>query len=79
MPVFYSFISRGNVVVCDHSTAGVNLELVALQALDQLGPNDVRRCQVDGNYRVFTVVDDRLTYLCITDSNYTQVSVLVTQ
>lgn len=77
MPVFYSLISRGHVVLCDHATAGVNLEGLALQALDLLGPSDERRRQRHGQNIVYTIVDHGLTYLCITDDNFSQVSHMI--
>lgn len=77
MPIFYSLISRGHVVLCDHATAGVNLEVVALQALDQLGPSDVRRCQRHDENSVYTMVDNGLTYLCITDDKFSKVSHMI--
>ena len=77
MPIFYSLISRGHVVLCDHATAGVNLERLALEALDQLGPSDERRRQRHGQNIVYTIVDHGLTYLCITDDMFSQVSHMI--
>ena len=77
MPVYYSLISRGKVVVCDHSSSGISLEAVSLEALDNLGPSDIKRCQSTGDFLIFTFVDDSLTYLCVTDLNFSGVSYML--
>lgn len=74
MPVYYSAISRGRVVVCDYSTVKVQLESYALRALELLGPSDEqRRQEIDGRL-IFTLVLGKLTYLAITDMDYPRVS-----
>ena len=77
MPVYYSLISRGLIVLCDHSTAGVSLEGISLTALSQLGPSDIRRCQISGYYCIYTLVEIGLTYLCVTDLKYEKVSFVI--
>ena len=74
MPVFYSLISRRKVVVCDFAFPGIKLERVAQECLDNLGPSDIERCQSTGAFLVFTLVDEGLTYLCITDDEFSNVS-----
>lgn len=74
MPVYYSAISRGRIVVCDYSTVKVQLESYALRALELLGPSDEqRRQEIDGRL-IFTLVLGKLTYLAITDMDYPRVS-----
>ena len=76
MPVYYSLIARKNVVLCDYSSAAVSLEELSLRALDNLGPSDERRSQYVNTFKVFTLVDHGLTYLCVTDKDFTEVSSL---
>lgn len=74
MPVYYSSISRKRIVVCDYFTVNIQLEGYAQKALDLLGPSDERRRQeIDGRL-IYTLVVKGLTYLCITDMDYLQVS-----
>ena len=70
MPVFYSLVARGQLVLCDHAAAQGNLESVALRALEELNLGDTQRCLESGRYRVYVSVSRQLSYLCITDDEY---------
>lgn len=70
MPVFYSLVARGQLVLCDHAAAQGNLESVALHALEELNLGDTQRCLESGRYRVYVSVSRQLSYLCITDDEY---------
>ena len=74
MPIYYCSISRGKVVVCDHTRVKLQVEGIALRALEQLGPSDTqRRQEINGN-SIYTYVDNGLTYLCITDNLFPPVN-----
>ena len=70
MPVFYGLIARGSLVVCDHSLSGSHLEGLATSILEQISPSDSRRIFSSGNYKLYALVSQGLTYVCITDSQY---------
>ena len=79
MPVYYSAVSRGRIVLCDYSTVKIQLEDFALKALELLGPSDEqRRQEIDGRL-IFTLTIDKITFLAITDMDYGRVRTLCNQ
>ncbi|KAK2717477.1 hypothetical protein QYM36_006302, partial [Artemia franciscana] len=69
MPILYSVIARGKIVLARFATCSGNFGEVADQILPKIDSADASKLTYGlGEYMCHYIVEDKVTYLCITDT-----------
>jgi len=72
MPVFYSVVARGTVVLCDYASRSGNFERVTLSLLSNVPRYDTKISYSADQYMVHVLVETPFTYLCIADEYFSK-------
>lgn len=67
MPILYSVISRGTVVLAKYASCAGNFAEVTEQILSKIAPFNDKLTYSHGNYLFHYVCENRIVYFCITD------------
>ncbi|KAA6386700.1 MAG: putative Vesicle-associated membrane protein 7B [Streblomastix strix] len=70
MPIIYSLISRGTIVLSEHSTTTGNFSQIARTILQKIPQADSKQSYIYERYTFHYVVDNQLVYLCLTDKDF---------
>ncbi|KAK2707560.1 vesicle-associated membrane protein 7-like [Artemia franciscana] len=71
MPILYSVIARGKIVLARFATCSGNFGEVADQILPKIDSADASKLTYGlGEYMCHYIVEDKVTYLCITDTDF---------
>lgn len=72
MPVFYSVVARGTVVLCDYASRSGNFERVTLSLLSNVPRYNTKISYSADQYMVHVLVEIPFTYLCIADEFFSK-------
>lgn len=72
MPVFYSVVARGTVVLCDYASRSGNFERVTLSLLSNVPRHNTKISYSADQYMVHVLVEIPFTYLCIADEYFSK-------
>lgn len=67
MPILFSVVARGTVVLAKYATCAGNFAEVTEQILSKIPPHDDKLTYSHGNYLFHYVAENKLVYFCITD------------
>lgn len=67
MPILFSVVARGTVVLAKYATCAGNFTEVTEQILSKIPPHDDRLTYSHGNYLFHYIAENKLVYFCITD------------
>lgn len=67
MPILFSVVSRGSVVLAKYATCAGNFTEVTEQILSKIPPHDDKLTYSHGNYLFHYIAENKLVYFCITD------------
>jgi vesicle-associated membrane protein 72 len=70
MPLVYSFVSRGDVVLCDHAAFSGNFDTVALQCLQNVKNPDAKFTITCDGHTFNFLNHEGYTYLVVADEAY---------
>ncbi|KAA6352702.1 MAG: putative vesicle-associated membrane protein [Streblomastix strix] len=70
MPIIYSLISRGTIVLSEYSTTTGNFSQIARTILQKIPQTDGKQSYIYEQYTFHYVVENRLVYLCLTDKDF---------
>ena len=70
MPIHYALLARKRVVLCDCATTSGTFERLAASVLEGLSPDEVKISYESGQYFFHTMVDEGLTYMCVTETQF---------
>lgn len=68
MPILYSMISRGITVLTKYAECVGNFVEVTEQIISKIPPENHKLTYSHGNYLIHYICEDRIIYMCITDS-----------
>lgn len=77
MPILFSVVARGTVVLAKYASCAGNFTEVTEQILSKIPPHDDRLTYSHGNYLFHYIAENKLVYFCITD-DVSNVSLLIT-
>lgn len=67
MPLLFSVVARGTVVLAKYATCAGNFTEVTEQLLSKIPPHDDKLTYSHGNYLFHYIAENKLVYFCITD------------
>lgn len=67
MPLFYSVITRGTVVLAKHANYQGNFGEILEGVLIQIGPENKKQSLLHDRYLYHYICEDKIIYMCITD------------
>ncbi|XP_077292159.1 vesicle-associated membrane protein 7 [Arctopsyche grandis] len=70
MPLLYSVISRGTVVLAKYASCAGNFAEVTEQILSKIAPHNDKLTYSHGNYLFHYVCENGIIYFCITDDQF---------
>ncbi|XP_013774576.1 vesicle-associated membrane protein 7-like [Limulus polyphemus] len=70
MPILYSVVSRGTTILVKYASCAGNFLEVTEQILSKISPDTPKLTYSHGSYLFHYILDDSLTYLCITDDEF---------
>ncbi|NP_001037634.1 synaptobrevin [Bombyx mori] len=70
MPILFSIVARGTVVLAKYATCQGNFTEGAEQILSKIPPHDDKLTYSHGNYLFHYIAENKLVYFCITDDKF---------
>ncbi|CAG9791864.1 unnamed protein product [Diatraea saccharalis] len=70
MPILFSVVARGTVVLAKYATCAGNFTEVTEQILSKIPPHDDKLTYSHGNYLFHYIAESKLIYFCITDDKF---------
>jgi len=70
MPIIYSVVARGSVVLAEYSITSGNFTTIATRILGKIPLNDNKMSYVADRHIFHYIVEDGLTYLCMADEEF---------
>ncbi|XP_034947227.1 vesicle-associated membrane protein 7 [Chelonus insularis] len=70
MPLLYSVVARGPIVLAKYASCTGNVEEVTEQILSKVPPHNDKLTYSQGPYLFHYICEDRIIYLCITDDEF---------
>ncbi|XP_029036195.1 vesicle-associated membrane protein 7 [Osmia bicornis bicornis] len=70
MPILYSVVARGPVVLAKYAACTGNFEEVTENILAKIPPQNDRLTYSQGPYRFHYICEDNIIYMCITDDDF---------
>ncbi|CAK1551676.1 unnamed protein product [Leptosia nina] len=70
MPILFSVVARGTVVLAKYATCAGNFTEVTEQILSKIPPHDNKLTYSHGNYLFHYISENKLVYFCITDDKF---------
>lgn len=67
MPILFSVVARGTVVLAKYATCAGNFSEVTEQILSKIPPHDDKLTYSHGNYLFHYIAENKLVFFCITD------------
>lgn len=67
MPILFSVVARGTIVLAKYASCAGNFTEVTEQILSKIPPRDDKLTYSHGNYLFHYVAENKLVYFCITD------------
>lgn len=67
MPLFYSVVARGMVVLAKHANYQGNFGEILEGVLIQIGPENKKQSLLHDRYLYHYICEDQIVYMCITD------------
>lgn len=67
MPLFYSVVARGMVVLAKHANYQGNFAEILEGVLIQIGPENKKQSLLHDRYLYHYICEDQIIYMCITD------------
>lgn len=67
MPILYSVISRGTIVLASYASCPGNFQEVTEQILAKIGPEDGKLSLSHSSYLFDYICEKGIIYMCITD------------
>lgn len=67
MPILYSVVARGPIILAKHAACVGNFEEVTAKILAKIPPDNDKLTYSQGPYLFHYICEDRLIYMCITD------------
>lgn len=67
MPLFYSVVARGMVVLAKHANYQGNFGEILEGVLSQIGSEDKKQSLLHDHYLYHYICEDKIIYMCITD------------
>lgn len=67
MPLFYSVVARGLVVLSKHANYQGNFAEILEGVLTQIGPENKKQSLLHDRYLYHYICEDQIIYMCITD------------
>lgn len=67
MPILYSVVARGPIILAKHAACAGNFEEVTEKILTKIPPHNDKLTYSQGPYLFHYICEDYLTYMCITD------------
>lgn len=67
MPLFYSVVARGLIVLCKHANYQGNFAEILEGVLTQIGPENKKQSLLHDRYLYHYICEDQIIYMCITD------------
>lgn len=67
MPLFYSVVTRGTVVLAKHANYQGNFTEILEGVLIQIGPENKKQSLLHDRYLYHYICEDQIIYMCITD------------
>lgn len=67
MPLFYSVVTRGTVVLAKHANYQGNFAEILEGVLIQIGPENKKQSLLHDRYLYHYICEDQIIYMCITD------------
>lgn len=69
MPILYSLIARGSTVLSEHTTSGGNFPTITRVLLNKIKDEDGRMSYIYDSYMFHYIVENHITYLCMSDDS----------
>lgn len=70
MPILYSVVARGPIILAKHAACAGNFEEVTEKILTKIPPHNDKLTYSQGPYLFHYICEDYLTYMCITDDDF---------
>jgi vesicle-associated membrane protein 7 len=70
MPIIYSVVARGSVVLAEYSITSGNFTTIATRILGKIPLNDNKMSYVADRHIFHYIVEDGITYLCMADEEF---------
>ncbi|XP_050426117.1 vesicle-associated membrane protein 7 [Adelges cooleyi] len=70
MPLFYSVVARGMVVLAKHANYQGNFGEILEGVLIQIGPENKKQSLLHDRYLYHYICEDQIIYMCITDDEF---------
>ncbi|XP_025421830.1 vesicle-associated membrane protein 7 [Sipha flava] len=70
MPLFYSVVTRGMVVLAKHANYQGNFGEILECVLTQIGPENKKQSLLHDRYLYHYICEDQIIYMCITDDEF---------
>lgn len=70
MPILYSVIARGTVVLAKNAECVGNFAEVTEQIIKNIPPHNHKMTYAHGNYLIHFINEDRIIYMCISDDEF---------
>ncbi|KAJ2950748.1 hypothetical protein O0L34_g9008 [Tuta absoluta] len=70
MPILFSVVARGTVVLAKYASCAGNFTEVTEQILSKIPPHDDRLTYSHGNYLFHYIAENKLVFFCITDDKF---------
>lgn len=67
MPILFSVVARGTIVLAKYATCAGNFTEVTEQILSKIPPHDDKLTYSHGNYLFHYIAENKLVFFCITD------------
>lgn len=67
MPILYSVVARGTIILAKHAACVGNFEEVTAKILAKIPPENDKLTYSQGPYLFHYICEDYLIYMCITD------------
>lgn len=70
MPLYYSVIARGTVILASYATCPGNFVEVTEQILSKIAPEDGKLSLSHNSYLFHYIIENTIIYMCITDDEF---------
>eukprot|EP01134_Creolimax_fragrantissima_P006973 CFRG6973T1 len=70
MPIIYATVSRGPVVLAEHTTSSGNFTQITQIILDKIPPHNAKMSYIYDRYLFHYIVQDGYTYLCMANEEF---------
>jgi vesicle-associated membrane protein 7 len=67
MPILYSVIARGTIVLTKYASCAGNFTEVTEQIMTKIPPDNAKLTYSHGSYLFHYICENRIIYMCITD------------